>query len=493
LLKNPLGLLGNYLFLYGGFCFGDGPRSIYKIVIPAQLVSKDLIGAEGKLNSEQGGNMKQKIFLCFLIAAGVLMLSVTDGYSFSSGDPGCGTVIECGNCHVAGGPGAGAGIFTFCEACPDDPSCTTPTTLPPTTTTLPPTPTTTMPSTPTTTLAPTTTTTLAPTTTTTTLPSEDLCPDDPNKTEPGICGCGRTDVDSDSDGLEDCIDNAPYNPNPDQTDSDGDGVGDVAETDDTVNDPSVASLLVNYGQDRVTVSTDVNNSLEDVYTLATDQVGDLPSGVTFPFDLFGFAVTGFGAGNPTTVTINLPDGEEPTTYWKYGPTPLDGTDHWYEFLYDGTTGAELDGNVITLHFVDGERGDHDLTADGIIDDPGGPAFVSTGGGSSSSTCFIATAAYGTSWEPHVMTLRQFRDSYLLTNKLGTKFVETYYKYSPPMANYIAQHRGLRSAVRVGLAPLVGFSWLAMNYGMMFALTMLFSMLTIIIGVAFFIVRIREAN
>jgi hypothetical protein len=29
LLKNPLGLLGNYLFLYGGFCFGDGARSIF--------------------------------------------------------------------------------------------------------------------------------------------------------------------------------------------------------------------------------------------------------------------------------------------------------------------------------------------------------------------------------------------------------------------------------------------------------------------------------
>jgi len=55
LFKNPLGLLGNYLFLYGGFCFGDGARSIFKIVIPAQLVSKDLIVAEEKLNSEQGG------------------------------------------------------------------------------------------------------------------------------------------------------------------------------------------------------------------------------------------------------------------------------------------------------------------------------------------------------------------------------------------------------------------------------------------------------
>jgi hypothetical protein len=243
----------------------------------------------------------------------------------------------------------------------------------------------------------------------------------------------------------------------------------------------------------VTVSTDEENSLEDVYTLATDQVADLPAGVTFPFDLFGFAVTGFGAGNSTTVTITLPDGEAPITYWKYGPTPDNNTDHWYEFLYDGTTGAELDGNVITLHFVDGERGDHDLTADGIIDDPGGAAFVSTGGGSSSSACFIATSAYGSYMEPHVMTLRHFRDSYLLTNRLGTTLVEAYYKYSPPMANYIAQHGVLRSAVRVVLTPFVGFSWLATNYGMMFALAMLFSMLTIIIGGAFYIVRIREAN
>jgi len=56
LLKNPFkGLLGNYPFLIGGFCFGNGARSIFKIVIPAQMVGKDLIGAEGKLNSEQGG------------------------------------------------------------------------------------------------------------------------------------------------------------------------------------------------------------------------------------------------------------------------------------------------------------------------------------------------------------------------------------------------------------------------------------------------------
>ncbi|UCH79906.1 MAG: hypothetical protein JSW20_09125 [Nitrospiraceae bacterium] len=39
-------------------------------------------------------------------------------------------------------------------------------------------------------------------------PCEDLCPDDPDKTDPGVCGCGNSDRDSDGDGIPDCID--PY-------------------------------------------------------------------------------------------------------------------------------------------------------------------------------------------------------------------------------------------------------------------------------------------
>ncbi len=42
---------------------------------------------------------------------------------------------------------------------------------------------------------------------------EDGCPNDPNKTEPGECGCGVSDVDSDEDGLADCIDPCPELPN----------------------------------------------------------------------------------------------------------------------------------------------------------------------------------------------------------------------------------------------------------------------------------------
>ena len=37
----------------------------------------------------------------------------------------------------------------------------------------------------------------------------DQCPADPAKTEPGICGCGTADTDSDTDGTADCIDGCP--------------------------------------------------------------------------------------------------------------------------------------------------------------------------------------------------------------------------------------------------------------------------------------------
>lgn len=69
-------------------------------------------------------------------------------------------------------------------------------------------------------------------------------------------------------------------------------------------------------------------------------------------------------------------------------------------------------------------------------------------------CFIATAAYGSSIDPHVDLFRWFRDRFILEFELGGKLMDFYYENSPPVADYIAQSPVLKFLVRLLLWPLV---------------------------------------
>jgi cyclophilin family peptidyl-prolyl cis-trans isomerase len=111
--------------------------------------------------------------------------------------------------------------------------------------------------------------------------------------------------------------------------------------------------------------------------------------VNFNDGIFTFTLTG-AMPSGRVVTLLYGDTPAPNHYYAYGPTPDNTTPHWYEFSFDGTTGAEFIGNKILLHFVDGQRGDDDLNStNGSITHTGAPVLVAPISSSSSSGCTIA--------------------------------------------------------------------------------------------------------
>jgi len=214
----------------------------------------------------------------------------------------------------------------------------------------------------------------------------------------------------------------------------------------------------------VTLVSETGTSLTNVAASDNPSCADAPAACTYPQGFFGFTVTGVTPGAGTTVQVILHERDTTlSTYYKYGPTSDTHANHWYSFFPDGISGAVITQGAtqttIFLSFIDGQRGDDDLSANGEITDVGAPAVTTGGGG-----CFIATAAYGSSMERHVTILRKFRDRFLLANSAGKALMRLYYSFSPTMANALANHEGLRGLVRWGLLPLVGISWVMLTLG-----------------------------
>ena len=80
-------------------------------------------------------------------------------------------------------------------------------------------------------------------------------------------------------------------------------------------------------------------------------------------------------------------------------------------------------------------------------------------------CFIATATYGSKFAFQIETFRQFRNRFLLPNKLGRKLVHIYYKYSPPIARIIRSHKLLQQIVCIFLWPIWIFAIVSLTLGL----------------------------
>lgn len=109
----------------------------------------------------------------------------------------------------------------------------------------------------------------------------------------------------------------------------------------------------------------------------------LPAGATMPYGVANLQLTTGTAGSVATVTVQytsaVPAG---AVYMKYGKSPegfsCSGAsclqNHWYTLPASQAVFA-ADRLSVTLSLQDGGVGDNDLSANGVIDDPGGPVVL----------------------------------------------------------------------------------------------------------------------
>jgi hypothetical protein len=161
---------------------------------------------------------------------------------------------------------------------------------------------------------------------------------------------------------------------------------------------------------------------------------------------------------PTTITPDQifgscsanPQGMDIT--WSALGTGGNGNFSYLWNTFNGTTSSS--SNVTTHYNTAGEKTAYVTISNATSSIGLQCAAIATQVASTTSSCFIATAAFGTSMESEVQTLRDFRDEHLLSNSVGTIFVNTYYTVSPPIADFIHDHGTLRAITRGALKPII---------------------------------------
>ena len=252
----------------------------------------------------------------------------------------------------------------------------------------------------------------------------------------------------------------------------------------TISPDGTRVYVANSGSNIVSVMSTASDQVVDTIT-----VGSVPIGIPMSPDGKRAYVTNSAnntvseLGGPKTLTINKggtgmgtvtssPEGINcgPTCQARYSfdtvvtltSTPDGGSyfSGWSNDCYGGTV------TTVTMN------ANHICTA--IFD-----SYPTSGGGGGGGGdyyyggCFIATAAYGSSVDPHVKVLSDFHYKYFTTSWVGRALTDFYHHYAPPIADFISRHGAARIAVRTALTPAV--------YAIQYPVTALFMVASLLAG------------
>lgn len=202
--------------------------------------------------------------------------------------------------------------------------------------------------------------------------------------------------------------------------------------------------------------------------LKSTAMRDVFTGTDLPNNTWGHGkinlVSAFNAlqsDQPPTVSLGAGPIDETTVTFTASASDPDAEDSIAEYLWDfdgdGATDAITTIPTVSRKYSSGGAYTAKVIA---VDQQGKTAEATTSVTVTASAsddgrgCFIATAAYGSYLDPHVQTLRTFRDEVLMPSALGKAFVDFYYVWSPDAARFIARRPLLKGATRLALTPLV---------------------------------------
>lgn len=160
--------------------------------------------------------------------------------------------------------------------------------------------------------------------------------------------------DTDFDGVDD--DEESLAPN--SGDNNEDGIQDKEQ-------PNVVSLQESESGRYVTFVSPEGTQFAGMTDINRESLQDSPPITgSYPFGFFEFQLFGVAPEEPVEVQLYLPSPDEVDSFYKYGPTPQNDQAHWYPFLFNGATGAQVGSDMVTLKYADGLWSDIDLTSDG---------------------------------------------------------------------------------------------------------------------------------